>query len=219
MSENISSEAIAAPPKRYHPAQVTMHWAIAALIFITALLATGGEGEGRRQAAAGIAGISTLGIHMILGLTVLVLLFARLVMRWRIKRPEWASTGSAFLDRVGQWTHIGLYFFAFAVTITGLILALQTNRLARVFSAAPNGPRQFQPGQFPPPGGFQPGGERPGEFEGGAFRGGRFFLGAFHGFSWTVLLLLIVLHLAAALYHQFFRRDNLLGRMWYGRAT
>jgi cytochrome b561 len=218
MSANVSSEAGSPPPKRYHPAQVTIHWAIAVLIFITALLAMGQEGEGRRQAAAGIAGIPTLGIHMILGLTVLVLLFVRLVMRWRIKRPVWATTGSSFLDRVGQWTHIALYFFAFAVTITGLILALQTNRLARVFGGQPNGPRQFQPGQSPPPGGFQPGGEGPGGFEGGGFRGGRFFLGASHGFSWTVLLLLILLHIAAALFHQFFRGDNLLGRMWFGRA-
>jgi len=217
--------------ERYHPAQVVLHWAIAALIFITALLAAGGEGEGRGRAAVGIAGIPNLTIHMVFGITVLVLLLVRLVMRWRIKRPQWATTGNAFLDRVGQWTHIGLYFFAFAVTITGLILALQTNRLARAFGAggaAPGqfGRGQFQPGQFPPgqftppPGGFRPGGEGGEGFGGGGvFRGGRFFLGAFHGASWTILLLLTLLHIGAALYHQFLRRDNLLGRMWFGRTT
>jgi cytochrome b561 len=224
MSAIIATEPVTSSIKRYHPTQVVLHWIIAALILITAWLAISQGEEGRRQAAAGIAGIPTLGIHMILGVTVLVLLLIRLVVRWRTTRPEWATTGSTFLDRVGQWTHIGLYFFAFAVTLTGLILALQTNRLARVFSGEGNppgrfGPGQFQPGQFPPPGAFPPGNERAGGFDGGPFGGGRFFLGAFHGFSWTILLLLILLHVAAALYHQFFRRDHLLGRMWFGRTT
>ena len=222
------STNIASPVRRYHPAQVVLHWVIAALIFITAFLAMGQEGEGRGQAASGIFGIPTLGIHMIFGITVLVLLFIRLIMRWRIKPPEWATTGSTLLDQVGRLTHIGLYFFAFAVTITGLVLALQTNRLSRVFGGANTAPRQFQPGQFPPgqfqpgqvpPNGFRPGGEGGEGLEGGFARGGRFFLGAFHGVSWTLLLLLTLLHIAAALYHQFFRQDNLLGRMWFGSRT
>jgi cytochrome b561 len=32
-------------------------------------------------------------------------------------------------------------------------------------------------------------------------------------------LLLVLLHVGAALYHQFFLKDNLLGRMWYGKQT
>jgi cytochrome b561 len=221
--------AAAMPVRRYHPAQVVLHWAIAALIFITALLASGGEGEGRRQ-AAGFAGIPTLTFHMILGISVLVLLFIRLLMRWRIKSPEWATTGSAFLDRIGRWTHIALYVFAFSVTVTGLVLALQTNRLARAFSAPASGFGQFRPGQFAtppggsqpgqfPPGGLRPGGEGGEGFGGGFARGGRFFLGAFHAASWTILLLLIILHVGAALYHQFMRKDNLFGRMWFGKSA
>lgn len=214
----------ALPAQRYRPAQVVLHWVVAALIIITALLARGGEGEGRRAGAAGIGGVPTLTFHMILGITVLVLLVVRLLMRWRTKSPDWATTGSGLLDQIGKWTHIGLYFFAFAVTITGLVLALQTNRLARAFSPG-SGAGQFQPGQFSPPDrGFQSGqvpqggGFRP---EGGeGFRGGGgFFLGAFHGASWTILLLLIILHVGAALYHQFMRRDNLFGRMWFGKSS
>ncbi len=55
------------PPRRYHPVQVILHWVIAALIILTALLAGGAEGEGRRQAAIAVR---TLGLHMILGITV-----------------------------------------------------------------------------------------------------------------------------------------------------
>ena len=38
-----------------------------------------------------------------------------------------------------------------------------------------------------------------------------------HGLIDPLLALLILLHILAALYHQFVRRDNLLARMWYGK--
>ena len=60
----------------------------------------GQEGEGRGQGAASFAGIPILGVHMLVGITVLVLLFIRLLVRWRFKRPEWVTTASAFLDEV-----------------------------------------------------------------------------------------------------------------------
>jgi cytochrome b561 len=34
-----------------------------------------------------------------------------------------------------------------------------------------------------------------------------------------LLLLLILLHIGAALYHQFLKKDHLLGRMWFGKQT
>jgi cytochrome b561 len=227
MTDIASSISSKPSPSRYHPALVVLHWLIAFLIFGTAFLVLGVGGEGRRELGFSIAGVPILGIHMILGLVVLVLLITRLVIRLRTAHPSWAGTGSALLDKVGVFTHWALYFFTFAITITGLILALQTNRLARVFNpgAAQPGfafsrpaegqlppPGQFQPGQFPPGGQFRPGG-----FEGRFPREGGFFLGAFHGLSWTLLLLLVVLHAGAALYHQFLRRDGLLGRMWFGK--
>ncbi len=220
----MASAASAAPagvlPGRYHPVQVTLHWLIAILVFITPLLLA--EGEGRRQAAL-IGGIPTIGFHMIFGLAVLALLVIRLIVRYAIRRPQWATAGNAFFDLVGRWTHIGLYFFTFAVTITGLIFALQTNRLAAVFGRATAG--QFRPGinqagQLPPPG-FQPGGEGEGRggFQGGVRAVGAFLFRAFHELSWQILLVLIILHVAAALYHQFILKDNLLARMWWGSSA
>jgi cytochrome b561 len=38
-----------------------------------------------------------------------------------------------------------------------------------------------------------------------------------HGLLDPLLALLILLHIGAALYHQFILRDNLLARMWYGK--
>jgi cytochrome b561 len=242
MTQNVSPLPARPAPKRYHPLLVVLHWVIAILIFVTALFALGGgEGEGFRLGSPTVLGLPLLGIHMVLGITVLVLLIIRLVIRFTTPQPDWATTGSGLLDKVGVVTHWALYFFVFAITVTGLILALQTNRLARVFnpSAARNfAARPAQPGQFPPSGGLQPGqtpvpgqlppaqlpqsqfqrgGDRPGGFQGRSPREGGFFLGAFHGLSWILLLLLVAFHIGAALYHQFLRRDGLLGRMWFGR--
>jgi cytochrome b561 len=208
MSTNVPATATF-KPKRYNPVLVTLHWIIAILIFGTAFLAGGGEGR-REGGGATIAGLPILGVHMILGISVLILLIIRLIIRWRTQHPDWATTGNGFLDKIGALTHGALYFFTFSMTLTGIFLATQGNRFARTFGlggATPPGqfsPGQFQPGQFPP-GQFRP-------------RGG-FFVGAFHGLSWTFLLLLILLHVGAALYHQFIIKDNLLGRMWYGKQT
>jgi cytochrome b561 len=138
--------------------------------------------------------LSTIGIHMIFGLTVLVLLIVRLIVRWTTKHPEWSSAGNKFLDWVGVLTHWGLYLLTFGMVITGIILADQRGQLARTFGI----------GSVPVRGSFQRGG---------------FSLGFLHGGIWILLLLLILLHVGAALYHQFIVKDNLLARMWYGKKT
>ena len=206
-------------PKRYHPVVVTLHWLVAILILITALLVMGGDDErgrfrpGSQPGSAqpgsvpsqtvpppGDAGrplqpssiFSSIGLHMILGASIIVLLLIRLIARWRTQHPEWASTGNAFLDMIGGWTHFGLYLLGFLMPITGIILAVQRNELARVFGIGAVAARN-------------------------TFRRGQFSLGMFHGLVWTLLLLLIALHVGAAFYHQFFKKDNLLARMWYGK--
>ena len=227
-STNTSPSEIA--PRRYHPALVVLHWLIAILIFAAFFL--GQENEGGRERFRPGQGnfppqgfqqgnppqnfqpgnppqgfpqggfpqqgggniFSRISLHMILGLTVLVLLIVRLLVRWRTRHPEWQSAGNRFFDWVGNLTHIGLYLLTFAMVITGIILADQRGILARTFGI----------GSTPTP---------------GSFRRGGFSLGFFHGGIWTLLLLLIILHVGAALYHQFILKDNLLGRMWFGKTT
>ena len=219
-------------PKRYHPALVTLHWLIAILIFGTAFLALSGNEGGRegfrpgqgfpqgnfpqggfqsdnppqqgfqpgnppqggfRPPEGSASPFSTIGIHMILGITILVLLVIRLIVRWRTKHPDWASAGNALFDWIGGLTHFALYLFTFVMVITGIILASQRGQLARVFGI--------------------------GTVAAGGFRRGGFSLGMFHGLTWSLLILLILLHVGAALYHQFILKDNLLGRMWFGKRT
>jgi len=138
--------------------------------------------------------LSTIGIHMLFGLIVLLLLIVRLIVRWTTKHPEWSSAGNKFFDWVGVLTHWGLYILTFGMVITGIILADQRGQLARTFGI----------GSVPVR---------------GSFPRGEFSLGMFHGGIWILLLLLILLHVGAALYHQFIVKDNLLGRMWYGKKN
>jgi cytochrome b561 len=182
-----SGSSTAVKTKRFHPALVALHWLTAILIFGAFFLAQENEGG---EISGGTS--STIGIHMIFGLSVLVLLIVRLIVRWTTKHPDWASTGNKFFDWVGNLTHIGLYLLTFGMTITGIILADHRGILARTFGI----------GYTPAP---------------GSFGRGSFSIGNFHGAIWALLSLLILLHLGAALYHQFFIKDDLLSRMWFGK--
>jgi len=226
-AEPASVVSAEAKPKRYHPALVVLHWLIALLIFGTVLLVQeneGGEGprrnfpqQGLQQGSpppqgfdsdeapqgfpqggfpqeGGSSVLSNTGIHMIIGFTILALLVIRLIVRWTTKHPDWATAGNKFFDWVGVLTHWGLYLLTFGMVITGIILADSRGILARTFGI----------GSTPTPGSF--------------VRGG-FNLGFFHGGIWALLLLLIVLHIGASLYHQFILKDNLLGRMWFGKRS
>ncbi len=208
-------------PKRYHPVLVALHWLIAILIFGTALLAGDNEGgrerfgEGRNFPRPGLqqsgnppqgfpqGGVppqqgsqnifSRIGIHMIAGIAILILLVIRLIIRWTTKHPDWKSAGNKLFDWVGHLTHWGLYLLTFAMAITGIILASQRGQLARVLGI----------GTFTP----------------GTFRRGAFSLGSLHGGVWVLLILLIALHIGAALYHQFILKDNVMSNMWFGKQT
>ena len=196
-------------PKRFHPALVALHWLIAILIFGAFFLVQGGEGDRGRfrpgqgqsnfqpqiqgqgfpqggfpQQGGGAQGIfSTIGFHMIFGLTVLILLVVRLIVRWTTKHPEWASAGNKYFDWIGVLTHWGLYILTFGMVITGIILADQRGQLVRTFGI----------GSTPVC---------------GAFGRGGFSLGMFHGGIWILLVLLMAVHIGAALYHQFILKDN-----------
>ena len=188
MASNMTkSNSSVSTTKRYHPALVSLHWIVMLLIFATLLFA-GEEGEG--GFALSFGNFPPMGIHMILGITTLVLLTVRLLVRWFTKHPDWASTGTPFLDLIGKLTHFGLYFFTFSITITGIVMAWQRGWFDFIFGFGPTAAN---------------------------FHQGAFSLGAFHGVSWAALFALILLHVGAALYHQFIKKDNLLGRMWYGK--
>lgn len=168
-----------ASPKRYSPLWVTIHWLVALLIFATFYL-----GLATKEADPA-AKVGLLRWHMPFGISVILLMLARLYLRWRTPRPAQANAGHPLLNTIGAWTHALLYVLAFLVPLTGFLLSAANNLAPVVFG-----------GQGEIPAGLQAG---------------------LHGILPPLLLLLILLHILAALYHQFVRRDNLLARMWYGK--
>lgn len=126
--------------------------------------------------------------HAYIGAAIALLLVVRLVLRFTAKRPPPADAGNAFLNFVGKAVHFLLYFFLVGMALSGVGLFQMAN-LPAVFSGAAPYPANFF--DYLPRMG--------------------------HGLTSWLLLALIALHFGAAMYHQFIRRDNLLGRMWFGK--
>ena len=124
--------------------------------------------------------------HMILGGLLALTLIARLVMRFAAPRPAKASAGNGFFDLVGELTHWGLYILAFALLAGGASIAMQRNLIGALFGSGSIGPMGFSAAAL------------------------------MHGAAWSLITLLLLLHIGAALYHQFYLKDNLLNRMWFG---
>lgn len=230
-------------PKRYHPALVTLHWLMALLVFINLYLGIV-VFEGRSTDFQMQNLLVT--VHMAVGITVIVLLIVRFFLRIKTHKPAGATAGNRFFDWLAKFVHYGLYLTVLAVTVLGLVFSLQTGRFQTAFLGAENrfGPPmgnlpanngEFTPpgnangedGQFVPPtdsdgefipptgpNGFTPNGDERPDFPGGP--GGGFGLLIIHELAAYLLLGLVSLHIIAALYHQFIRKDNLIARMWYG---
>jgi len=172
-------------PSRYHPLLVALHWLIALLVFM-ALVA----GLFLKGLANTPEKIGPLSIHMMIGISILVLVVVRLVVHLLTKKPARATTGNALLDRIGVAVHWLLYLAVFAMALSGLGTSAQAGPADIVFrgSGEPLPSNLFV---FP---------ARIG-----------------HGFTATVLMALISIHIAAWIYHQFIRRDNLFARMLFGK--
>jgi len=162
-------------PKRYHPIMVILHWLTVILLVGAGLLA---DSEG---------GGSPIDTHIIIGVLLLVIMILRLIVRFTTKRPEWANTDNPFLNKLGEWVHIGLYFLAFSILIFGGLIASKRNLLGYALGT-------------------------------GSIIHVRYGLvGELHQLSWMLIVGLLLLHIGGALYHQFIIKDNLFGRMWFGK--
>ncbi len=135
--------------------------------------------------------IEGLRAHMSGGIAILVLMLVRLAVRAATATPAQASTGGAWLDRVAWLSHRLLYAAVFAMAASGLALGLQAHVPDVVWFGQGTLPADFW--VFP--------------------------LRSVHYALSRLLMALIGLHVAGALYHVFVRRDQLLRRMWFGRRT
>ena len=135
------------------------------------------------------AKIEMLQKHMGAGMAILFLMLARLFVRSRSAHPASASAGNAWLDRLAWLSHRLLYAAVFGQALSGLFMALQTHLPQAIYLHEGSLPTSFW--AFP-------------------------IRYIHYGFS-RMLMALIALHLAGALYHTFVIRDRLLSRMAFGR--
>ena len=172
---------------RYHPLLVTLHWLLAVMIIGGLIMGGFVLSETPNDDPFKLV---SLRMHMGMGIAILVLMVLRLGTRLATRKPAHAETGNALLDRLGVLTHWLFYAVVIAVCASGLATANLAGLPDIVFGGS--------------------GEPLPASFDDIAPR-------AAHGALTTLLGLLIVAHIGAALYHQFIRRDGLFGRMWFGK--
>ena len=135
--------------------------------------------------------IEALRGHMVGGSLILLLTLIRLRVRARTTHPATATTGTPGLDRLAWVSHRMLYGAVLVMVGSGLVMALQVGLPAIVFGGEGVLPADFW--VFP--------------------------ARTVHYVASLVIMGLIGLHVAGALYHTLILRDGLLRRMLFGRRV
>jgi len=171
---------------RYHPILVVLHWLIAIMIFMGLIMGTNVLSE---TANTDPQKLFYLKMHMSAGLLILILMITRLVVRFITAKPPPADIGNSVLNKLGVTTHYLFYLVVILMAGSGLAIANIAGLPEIVFSGS-GAPLPATFDEYPPR--------------------------IAHGILGFVLLLLIIGHMAAFTYHQFFRKDGLFSRMWFG---
>lgn len=171
-------------PNRYPRAMVVLHW-LAAFLVLGALL--GGTFNMADVPNTDPAKVATLRIHMIVGLTILVVMLVRLVIRSRKVVPA-PMPGPRWQVAASRAVHLGLYVVTIGMAASGVALSLASGLPGMVFGTAPL-PETFH--LFAPR--------------------------AVHGVLATVLGVLVIGHILAAFWHAGVKGDGIMARMWFGR--
>jgi cytochrome b561 len=133
--------------------------------------------------------LEALRSHMGGGALVLLLMLVRLLVRNRTAHPPAASAGHPMLDRLAFVSHRLLYAATLAMAASGMFMAIETGLPAILLGS---------------------GGALPADFWVLPIR-------TVHYLISRLLMALIALHVAGALYHTLIRKDGLLKRMLPGR--
>jgi cytochrome b561 len=169
--------------ERYTLIAIVLHWTIAILMMFMLFL-------GENLMARG-NGSFYPSVHVSLGLLILVLSFARLVWRLANTPPALPATMKNWEVKVSYLTHGLFYLLMVGLPITGMMtFASHISRHPELLDASVFG--LFGVPMLPDIGGLA---------------------GPMHGLGSKVGQLLVFLHVAAALKHQFWDKDGVLGRM------
>lgn len=174
---------------RYHPLLVTLHWLLAALI-IGALIV--GFFWLAAMPNSEPQKLGVLRVHMAGGMLILALMIFRFTVRMRTSKPPNASTGHPLLDKIARISHYGFYVLVLLMAGTGFATAILAGLNKIVFQGS---------GDPLPP----------------SFAAYPTFVA--HGYIAALLVGFITLHVLAALYHQFVKKDSLFQRMFFGKRA
>ena len=173
----------AATVQRYGYVAMTLHWVIAAMIVAQYFIA-----ESAEELPLGIEKIETYALHKSLGITVLVLALARLIWRF-VSPPPPAVEMPTWQTRAASAAHWGFYALLFLIPLSGWLYSS-----AEAFSVSWWGwvqlPDLIEPSESAAD-----------------------VLHEIHEIAFFVMLGLLVVHVGAALKHQFVDRDGALLRM------
>ncbi|AAZ19659.1 possible nickel-dependent hydrogenase b561-type cytochrome subunit [Psychrobacter arcticus 273-4] len=130
-----------------------------------------------------------IGLHKAFGVSLLFWMIARVINRIFTKAPP-AVVMPKWQMLLSQLSHFALYALLIAMPIAGLLMSLYGGRPVDMFGV-------FQIPVFVTPD-----------------RGlARLFNDWHTGIIWSMIIAFTVLHIAAALYHQFVKKDNLIARI------
>ena len=169
----------------YHPFLRTLHWLMAALIFVAL-----GLGIWSTQLPRGAMRGEVLFIHKSVGVAVLALIGVRIVVRLALGSPVYAVALDGMTHAAARSAHLLLYGLMIAMPVTGYLTSTAGGHDVSFF------------GLFSLPDLVG----RSKAIDGAAGE-------AHYIFAWAIGAV-IMLHLMAVVWHARFRRDTVLTRMW-----
>jgi cytochrome b561 len=170
--------------RRYHSVLVVLHWLVAILI---SLQLAGGYFNLAKMANSDPAKLSTLKIHMLGGMLILVLMAIRFIVRLRTSHPEPTTSQRTGIGRLRTPLHLGFYALVLAVVSAGWY----TGYLISGAYATPGATLPADLAQFPSR--------------------------IIHAWLALALFLLIVLHILAAIKEMMTGDVYILGRVGFGK--
>ena len=172
----------------YTPFAKLLHWLIAVLVAAQFVVAWLMPHIGRNAKAEGL-----VSLHISLGVLILVVMIVRWIHRLRFPVPLEMPDAPAWERWAAHWLHLAIYAILLVSPWLGWISASAHDLPVKLFG-------------LPLPALAAP--RAPWAREAGDI----------HSWTMWVLLALVALHAAAALYHHFARRDGVLQRMLPGNG-
>lgn len=173
--------------KRYHPILVILHWLIALMLIVALMMGTFVLDPMPNSSPEKIDALKG---HMIGGFVLLALMVLRFGVRSATKKPVRNTTGKPLADMLSFAVHYGFYVMVIGMAFSGMATSAAAGLPDIVFG----GSGQPLPEDF---------------FE--------FAPRIVHAIIAKLLMLMVVMHIVGAVYHQVILKDNLVSRMKPGK--